>query len=101
MSIATPQPITSVANTTELPIYSTQSEYLTLGENASAPFYQVMVGNSGSLITQLPDGSYMYRPLINAGGVYPITGIKIVAAATVSGQAVTTTATDVWGYRGM
>jgi len=95
------QPLNKSANSTEYSIYPTRGGFITVGTETPEIFCQLMVGNTGSVIVETADGEQRYYPQLNAGVIYPIAGVKIIASATIDAQAVTTSATNIWWYGGI
>lgn len=73
----------------------------TLDVDVGQTFKWVGAGSSGGDIIVLGvDGNPIYFPAVPAGAIRPVLGTTILSAATVSGSAVTTTATPVVWYGG-
>lgn len=105
LSISSTQPVSKQSDSTSYPIYPTQGGAVTLDAPTSTNerFYQIMVGVTGSLIVQIGSGNSIktrYYPLVLAGAIYPIAGDMILTSATVDGNAVTTTASNIWWFGG-
>lgn len=96
-----PQALNKLANSTEYSIYPTKGGFITNDVTTPELFCQLMVGVSGSAIIETSDGEQRYYPLLNAGVIYPIAGIKVVSESTVDGQAVATSASNIWWYGGL
>lgn len=94
-------PITKVCDTTEYPIYPPRGGLITLDVETPELFFQIMVTVSGNLIVEGKDGFVRYYPSLQAGAIYPITGVKILASANIDAVPYTTTATGIWWYGGM
>ena len=88
------------SNSTSYPIYPTRGGFITLDQETPELFIQLMVGTSGSVIVQNTDGQNRYYPSMVAGALYPAVGIKIITSAVIDGQAVATTASDIWWFGG-
>ena len=101
MSIFNPEPLNKNANSTEYPLYPTRGGFITVGTKTPELFFQIMVGTAGNLIVEDENEVARYYPGLQAGAIYPITGVRILAAATIDGQAVTTSAANIWWYGGM
>lgn len=93
-------PVSGQPYTTAYSIYPTRGGFIIPDIQTPEIFYQIMVGQLGSLIVESKDGGLRYYPVLNTGAIYPITGVRILSAATVDGQAVTTTADNIWWYGG-
>ena len=103
LSVKPTQAMTRASDSTAYPIYPTRGGAITIGTPTPERFFQIMVGVTGSLIVQIGTGTnatVRYYPLVLAGAIYPIAGDLILSTATVDGNAVTTTASNIWWYGG-
>lgn len=93
-------PISRLQDSTSYPIYPTEGGFVTPDVETRELFIQLTVGTTGSVIVQNIAGQNRYYPVVIAGSVLPAAGIKVVSSATIDGQAVTTTATNIWWHGG-
>lgn len=96
----TTKAISLVSESTSYPIYPTHGGAVVIGTQTAELFIQICVGAAGSLIVETNDGFVRYYPLLQPGVIYPITGRTILASATIDGNPVTTTASNIWWYGG-
>jgi hypothetical protein len=71
-----------------------------LDQETPEMFVQLMCGTSGSIIVQSKSGDLRYYPSVVAGYLLVAPGVKVLTEATIDGEAVATTAADIWWYGG-
>jgi len=94
-------PLNKISNSTQYSIYPSRGGFVTIGTETPELFCQLAVESGGSVIVENKDGTVRYYPQLNPGAIYPIMGTKILASATIDGQAVTTSASNIWWYGGI
>jgi hypothetical protein len=85
---------------TEMPIYPTRGGKITVDADPGELFFQLRCGTGGNLIVEGKAGNPIYYPSVFAGETLVTCGRRVLSAATVDGEAVTTTADDIYWYGG-
>jgi len=94
-------PVNGLSNSTEQPIYPKKGGSITLDQETPEIFFQLVCGTGGAVIVLGVDGNPFYYPSVATGQIVPAIGKGVLTAATIDGNPVTTTATNIWWLGGV